>query len=49
MTREEIEKAVDELTHRCTEAHDPEVKGKLEHLSHRLAELLPKPFSIEST
>jgi hypothetical protein len=49
MTREEIEKGVDELTGRCAETHDPEVKGKLEHLGYRLAELLPKNFSIEST
>ena len=49
MTREEIEKGVDELTGRCAETHDPEVKGKLEHLGYRLAELLPKTFSIEST
>jgi hypothetical protein len=49
MTREEIEKGVDELTGRCAETHDPDVKGKLEHLGYRLAELLPKTFSIEST
>ena len=49
MTREEIEKGVDELTGRCAETHDPEVKAKLEHLGYRLAELLPKTFSIEST
>jgi len=40
MTREEIEKGVDELARRCAETRDPEVKGKLEHLSHRPAELL---------
>jgi hypothetical protein len=39
MTREEIEKGVDELTRRCAETHDPEVKGKLEHLSHRPVDL----------
>jgi hypothetical protein len=38
MTREEIEKGMDELARRCAETHAPEVKGKLEHLSHRLAE-----------
>jgi hypothetical protein len=34
MTREEIEEGVDELTRRCAETQDPEVKGKLEHLGY---------------
>ncbi len=47
MTHEEIEKGVDELARRCAETRDLEVKGKLEHLSHRPAELLyPKPFRL---
>jgi hypothetical protein len=39
MTREEIEEGVDELTRRCAETQDPEVKGKLEHLGYRPVDL----------
>jgi hypothetical protein len=44
MTREELEKRIEELAQKHAETHDEEVKKELEELSRRVADMRKRLF-----